>query len=856
VSADAAAPSPARRLAEWARRTPGEVAFRSPAGEWTYAALDRRATAIARALAAGEAGDRVAFLAGSDGDAVAALLGAIRARRAAVPLDPAQPAARLARIVESSGAVLVAAAPEHLPLAESIAGRAAVVPLGPGGDAPGAEVEFLPGDLAVLLFTSGSTGAPKGIGRTVGVLAAGAARHAEEFALGPPDRILLLGAVTFSANVSQVLAALWVGASLRSYPVEREGLTGLAAWMREERVTIAHFVPTLFRRFAAILRPDDAFPDLRLLRLSGETIRATDVALWRRHFPRTSRLSLSFATTEASRICARTLTFDEPVTDGAVGVGWPVPGVRVDLLDEEGRPVPEGEPGEIVVTGRSVLREYWDDPGLTARQIAPVPGDPDARAYRTGDVGRWSAEGGLIHLGRKDLEVKIRGIRVHLSEVEAALASMPGLGEAVAAGRPDETGGARLVAYVAGDPRRFPPRSEIRRHLRSLLPEAAVPAAFVPLADLPRTPTGKVNRLALPDPTPDDYAEPGSSDPPRDALEERLMAIWRRILPARVQGIRESFFDLGGDSLRGAEMLAAIESELGRRLPLPILLDAPTVERLAAAMRAPAAADERTMLVALRASGTRAPFFCVPGGNGPGFNFRTIARLLGEDQPFYAFHVLTETGEPSPGTIEEWAERFLGELRRVQPSGPYRLGGHSFGGTVAWEMATRLAAAGETVEVLALLDTFAPGYPPAAPAVRRAAGLWERFRTLTWRDRAAAILGKIRRRLRPSPLGEALRAYAPPPLPIPVVLFRARDQVARAGRVHDDPDNGWRAIAGANLRTFPAAGTHDTLIEGEGAAGIARVLGAILRGEEPPVSATAKDDPRGGTAGGPIRAAS
>ncbi|HET7452752.1 MAG TPA: AMP-binding protein, partial [Thermoanaerobaculia bacterium] len=730
--------TPTARLSDWARRTPREIAFRSPTEEWTFDALDRRASAIAGVATAGTPGDRVAFLTGSEGEAVAALIGAIRARRAAVPLDPAQPTARLARIVQSSGAAVVLASPALLELARAIAGGAAVASLdAPEGGPPNPGLEATPDDLAVLLFTSGSTGAPKGIGRTVGMLAASAAAHGAEFALGPSDRILLLGPVTFSANVSQILSALWAGASIRAFPVEREGLSGLAAWMRGERVTIAHFVPTLFRRFASVLGEDDAFPDLRLLRLSGETIHAADIALWRRHFSPASRLSLSFATTEAGRVCARTIEFDEPVPDTAVANGWPVPGVRVDLLDEEGRPVPDGEAGEIVVSSPAVLREYWNDPALTARTVAPVAGDPAARSHRTGDVGRWTKDG-LVHLGRKDLEIKIRGMRVHLSEVEAALGSVPGLGEVAAAGRPDETGGVRLVAYVAGEPESLPPRSEIRRRLRERLAEAAVPAAFVVLPEIPRTSTGKVDRLSLPEPGPGDYAEPRDPVAPRDRLEERLAEIWRRVLPARVESVHESFFDLGGDSLRAAEMLAAVEAELGRRLPLPLLLDASTIAALADTLRDPAAArDDAATLVALRATGTRLPLFCVPGGNGPGFNYRTIARLLGDDQPFYAFHVLTEAGRPLPGTIEAWAKTFLAELRRVQPNGPYRLGGHSFGGTVAGEMARRLVSAGENVEVLALFDTFAPGYPPAAPPARRAAGLWRRFRALRWSERAA-----------------------------------------------------------------------------------------------------------------------
>jgi len=847
-----------------AAKGPERPAWIAREGTLSYAELNARANRIAHALAEA-AGDPAApailvFPPGAGG--IAAQLAAYKAGRIAVPFDPLQPAERLARIARAVGAAIVVS--EGAARGESAARLAAEIAAETGGGLVDADAvgDFPETDLgrpidlrspACILFTSGSTGAPKGVVQSHGMLATQALAAAEELSYREDDRCLVTGSTTLGGGLSNVQQALVSGAAVVYFPVEVDGLAGLPSFVERSGVTILHMVPSLFRRFLAAAGPDARFPGVRLVRVSSDAVLGRDFALFRTHFPEARSLRVNLALTEAGTVCSHLLGRDAQPGDGAIPVGPPVAGVVIEIHDDEGRVLPPGQVGEIVVRREWLADGYWRDPGLTAERFpAAIDG---TRSCRTGDLGRLRPDGVLEHVGRKDFQVKIRGVRVHLGEVEAALAAVPGARDVAAVAFDEPTGEKILVGYFEGEPRSLPPGTEIREFLRGRLPAPFIPAAFVVLPDLPRTPNGKVSRRALP--APDIAGTPvRSGEEPVDEFEAALLDIWRLVLRRPPSGVRDDFFELGGDSLAAAEVLAGIDRRFGRRLPLAILLEAPTIRQLAGLLRAPAdGTGEGRTLVALRRTGTLAPFFCVPGGNGPGFNFRTIARLLGEDQPFFAFHVLTETGEPAPGTIEEWAARFLVELRRVQPAGPYRLGGHSFGGTVAWEMTNRLAAAGEAVELLALLETFAPGYPPAAPAVRRAAGIWRRFRTLGWRERAAALGRRIRRRLRPSPLGEALRAYAPAPLPIPVVLFRARDQVARAGRVHDDPDNGWRGIAGVNLRTFVVAGTHDTLIEGEGAAEIARVLGAILRGE-PPVSAGATGDPRADTGAGPIRAAS
>ena len=825
----------------------------------SFSELDRRSDGIARALAASAADPAipVLLLVPQDASAVAAQIGAYKAGHIAVPVDPFQPAERLRAIASAAGPALVAAAGAARDCARRLASGDGLPFLdldasapSPPGEKPGFRAALAAP--ACILFTSGSTGAPKGVLQSHGMIATGAIAVARELGYREGDRCLVTGSTTFGGGLANIHQALLSGAAVVHFPVETEGLAALARAIVEEGVTVYHSVPSVFRRFLATAGPEARFPGVRLVRLSGDAVLRRDFELWRTHFPGAARLRVNLALTEAGTVCSNLVPRDADPAEGAIPVGPPCPGVLVEIRDDEGRPLPAGEVGEIVIRREWMADGYWRDPGLTAARFQTDPGG--GRAYRTGDLGRVRADGVVEHVGRKDFQVKIRGVRVHLGEVEAALACLPGVTDTAAAAFPDASGENTLVAYLEGDPAAIPARDALREILRRRLPAPFVPQAVVVLADLPRTRTGKIDRRALPAPSPGGFGR-APAVPPADEVERALLAIWRLLLPGRVEGTRDDFFDLGGHSLIAAEMLAAVERRFGRRLPLPVLLDAPTIESLARLLREPAApgASPVSPIVALRAAGSRPPFFCVPGGNGPGFNFRTIARLLGDDQPFYAFHVLTETGEPMPESIGAWADRFLPALRLVQPHGPYRLGGHSFGGTVAWEMARRLAAAGEAVDLLVLLDTFAPGYPPPAPPVLRAAGIWRRFLRLSWKERAAAVRRRIGRRLRPAPLGRALRAYAPETLPVPVVLFRARDQVERAGRLHDDPDNGWRAIPGVRLRTHVVPGTHDTLIEGEGAAEIARVLGELFAD---PFSGTGSAGPHGGTDAEPRRAAS
>ena len=387
-------------------------------------------------------------------------------------------------------------------------------------------------------------------------------------------------------------------------------------------------------------------------------------------------------------------------------------------------------PGELYIGGDGLARGYLHRPELTAERFVahPFSAHPQARLYRTGDRVRYRADGAIEFLGRFDHQVKIRGFRVEPGEIEAALAALPAVREAVVMAREDTPGERRLVAYVVPRDPSARGAAELRASLREKLPEYMVPAVFVFLDALPLNPNGKVDRgalaavgLDLPAPTPG-FVRPNTP------LEYQLAQIWEDLLDRHPVGVRDNFFDLGGHSLLAIRMLDRIERGCGQRLPVSVLFTGATIEHLASALMQQCAENFRTPLAAIQTGGFRLPFFFLHGDfNGGGFYCRNLARHLGPDQPFYVLHPHGLDGGLVPPTIEAMAEDHLRTLRAFRPRGPYLLGGHCNGGLVAFELARRLQAQGERVNCLVLLETSA----------------WNaRFR---WLHRVASWLGTARR---------------------------------------------------------------------------------------------------------------
>jgi thioesterase domain-containing protein/aryl carrier-like protein len=469
-----------------------------------------------------------------------------------------------------------------------------------------------------------------------------------------------------------------------------------------------------------------------------------------------------------------------------------------------------------------LARGYLNRPETTAEKFVadPFSSEPGARMYKTGDLARYLASGEIEFAGRTDDQVKIRGYRVELEEIEAVLGAHPGVHEVVVMARENSSGEKGLVAYLVPSREQVPTASELRSYLSKKLPHYMVPAAVVLLEAMPKTPNGKVDKRALPVPTAADFAATQEYVAPTNELQTQLARIWETVLDKKPVGIRDNFFELGGHSLLAARLMHRIEQQVGQRLPLALLLQAPTIEQLSILMGE--GSSSWSSLVPLQPKGSRPPFFCVHGVGGNVVGFRDLVRHLGPDQPFYALQPQGLDGKQECLTsIPLMAERYIQEIRRVQPEGPYRIGGYSFGGVVAYEMAQMLEAQGEQVALLALFDAY-PG------KVESRGERLKNMLTLPLKERVRFILKKgsfvvmtLRKRIELQFLPRALRNvrqacakaagdYDVQPYPGRVTLFRVREKSADT---LNDPYAIWWRMAAGGVELREISGDHLSLLK-------------------------------------------
>ncbi|HET7232303.1 MAG TPA: amino acid adenylation domain-containing protein [Longimicrobium sp.] len=680
-----------------ARITPHATALVHGDQAWTYAELNRRANRIAHALRGMGVGPeaRVAVCLARTPVLVATLLGVLKAGAAYVPLDPAHPPARHQAVLRASGARLAVWGDAGRAALRMIDGVSIITPAELDG---GREDEpaplAVPGNLAYVIFTSGSTGGPKGV--EIEHRSAAAMLVWMKTALSGHERSSVLGStsVTFDVSIAEIFGTLCWGGTL--VMVENALSTSPRA------VVSAPMVPTA----AAELLREGRFPSqVETVLLGGEPV---PLGLIRdlHELPAVRRVLNLYGPTEDT-----TYTTCAELEPGLVRVpvGRPITGGRVYVLDEAYAHAGMGTPGEVWTAGAGVARGYAHRPALTAERFRPDPhGPPGSRMYRTLDRGRWLRDGVLDYLGRADQQVKVRGYRIELEEVEQALAAHPSVAEAAATAR-GETGGGerRLVAYlVPRDRELVPPATELRAWVRERLPEYMVPAAFVWVDALPRTTSGKLDRRALPEHE-DAAAAPRAHVAPRSELEARLAEIWREVLGVERVGVHDDFFDLGGQSILALRLVARIRDEMAGDLGVAELLQASTLEDMAAAI-AGGKRRVRLPLVALQTFGERPPLFLAHPAGGHVVCYRGLAVQLAFTQPVYALQPRgVQDGKRPIPSVPEMAAYYVGAIRELWPQGPYRLGGWSFGGVVAWEMARQLEADGQTVELLALFDTAA-----------------------------------------------------------------------------------------------------------------------------------------------------
>ncbi|HYG24753.1 MAG TPA: amino acid adenylation domain-containing protein [Verrucomicrobiae bacterium] len=394
-----------------------------------------------------------------------------------------------------------------------------------------------------------------------------------------------------------------------------------------------------------------------------------------------------------------------------IPIGRPVANSQCYVLDAHLNPVPAGVPGELYVGGDGLARGYWKQPELTDRKFVRNPFSNQSgsdRLYRTGDIVRWLADGTLEFIGRADHQVKLRGFRVELGEIESVLSQHPSIRECVVTVFGNRNDDKKLAAYFVPSGRRGPGIPELRQFLKQKLPDYMVPSAFVRLESLPLTANGKVDRRALPEP---DRARPELEKryaTPQDAVEVELTKIWEHVLGISPIGIEDKFFELGGHSLLAVRVIAQIEKQFGRKLKLATIFQAQTIEQLAAILRKEIHEDSAisgTSIVEIQPKGTKPPLFFVHGaGGGMFWGYVNLSRYLGNDQPVFGLRSRGLDGREEFATIEEMARQYVADMRVMQPHGPYHIGGYCFGGNVAYEMARQLHAAGEEVRTLAVFN--------------------------------------------------------------------------------------------------------------------------------------------------------
>ena len=691
---------------------PERLAVKDGNRTFTYKQLNQAANRIARSILEqpGTTEDPVALLFEHGVFIIAAILGILKTGRIYVPLDPALPAARTSDMLQDSQAKLLLTNSKNLSQARQLVQDGQHVLNCDDVDtklvAENLDRKISAETRALILYTSGSTGHPKGVLHNHRNILVEASTYINDVRICPEDRLSLCQSCSFANSIRNIYGALMNGAALFPYDLASQGIPPLAEWMHTHRITIFHTLATIMRRLLDTIAPDAAFPALRILRFGGEPTSGEDVKYFQRRFAPNCVLMNVIGSTETFTIRRYFVPQDAPDRDSKIPLGYGVPGKEIVLLDKAGRAVGANQKGEIAVRSKHLALGYWRQPELTQAVFIPDPDGGEERLYLTGDLGMMRADGCLIHMGRKDFQVKIRGNRVEVTEIEAALLKLDSIRAAVVHAQADDAGEQRLVAYVVPAAGKAPTISDLRRALAPSLPDYMMPSAFVFLESIPVVPNGRVDRSALPAPSLLRPKLETSFVASRTPVEAELARIWSEVLSLDQVGIDDDFFSLGGHSLLAAKMFAILDEKFGRTYPLSLLLSSPTIRQLAEHFGRPQETRRKlTSLVPLRSRGNQPSVFAVPGVFGNVLGYAELARELGDDQPFYALQSLGLDGlQPPIETIEAMAEQFIREIRSVQSQGPYVIIGTCFGATVAYEIAHQLLAARNEVAYLGLID--------------------------------------------------------------------------------------------------------------------------------------------------------
>ncbi len=753
-----------------AQRTPESPALVFRDRSLSYRALNEKANQVAHTLISSgvRPGMPVGILMDRTLELVVGILGILKCGAAYVPLNVSHPREQWSFVIKDTGlAFLLTQQPliGRIPSCDAKVFALDLDRLPAGGASLGnPPISTGPDEVAYVMYTSGSSGRPKGVeichqGIVRLIFGGGFAQ------LDATTSVLQAAPISFDAATFELWAPLLHGGRCVLYPEQEVSFATLRTVLEKEQINTLWLTSSLFN--AIVEHAPEMLMKVSQLLIGGEALSVRHVRRALAALPDT-RISNGYGPTEGTTFsCCYPIPALLAADQRSIPIGRPIGNTCVYLLDPLGQPVPIGVSGELHVGGLGLGRGYLKLPELTAEKFLPDPfsGDPGGRLYKTGDIARYLPDGNIEFLGRKDDQVKIRGHRIEFGEIEAALTQYPGVGHALVDTREDASGDKRIVAYFeapAGAGASFS-LDGLLDFLKAKLPRYMVPTAFGLVRSLPMK-NGKPDRQALRS-VPLAGPGPQLAQVPEDPTQFLVAQIWEELLNLRPIGIQDDFFDLGGHSLMALAMLARLEQTFGRSLPVAsFYAHTTTIQSLSRLLMEGPADVAEAPLALLHAGSDGRPFFFLHGDfNGGGFYCRNMAANLAAEQPFYVIHPYGLGGQPAPTSIETMAAEHLKLIRRVQPQGPYRLGGHCNGALEAFEIAQQLTAEGERVDLLVMMDPSDPNLdkPPM--------GVSSTFDQLE----LGALSQEDRRRALVSLFFRVISAYRARPYPGTLTLFRS-----------------------------------------------------------------------------------
>ncbi|GGA37501.1 surfactin synthase subunit 1 [Kroppenstedtia guangzhouensis] len=678
--------------------TPDRVAVKCGEVSLTYRELDRLANGLAHELRAkGVAADqRVAVVMDRSVEMIAAMLGVLKAGGAYVPIDPDYPQERIEFTLRDSGAgwlVMQESLAEHV----SFSGEKLFIEkVVPADEAP--EVDVREDHLCYVIYTSGTTGHPKGVMIEHRNLLSVMDRLSGEFGFRPGDIWTQFHSIGFDFSVFEIYGALLTGGTLVIVPKEiTRDTPGFLRLVREEGITVLGQTPSAF--YALSEWEQKGAPDLnvRVMIFGGERLKPSLLRSWKTRYS-DCRLFNAYGITETTIVGAdKEIDWNE-IEHNISSIGHPYPDYTCYVFDQHMRPVLPGVSGELYIGGPGVARGYINLPKLTAERFIANPYCTKERLYKSGDLVRLLPNGEMEYLGRIDHQVKVRGHRIEPGEIERCLQMHENVREAVVLATEDQSGMAELCAYLVASPELSIP--ELRVYVSEHLPGYMIPTHYILLERMPLTVNGKVDRRALPQPDPSSLRK-ASYEAPANTLEEQLAAIWKEVLHLERVGVEDDFFLIGGHSLRAVKMTALVYERLGWEISLRDLYEQPTIRRLAT--RLEFGEKKRQPLVCLNGTSERLQagrtLFAFPPLGGDAYTFKAMAAYL-TDIHLYGFDFIQE---------DDRIAQYVRYITSVQPEGAYTLLGYSAGGSLAYETAVALEAAGLKVAGLILMDSVPDG---------------------------------------------------------------------------------------------------------------------------------------------------